>query len=207
MGIVQFLVLESQEVLVLSALGDFLLQVQQLFVGFPVLAEKTLVGGALLVILCDDVNNVQLEVLLLQEQVLVLGVDVHQLLSEFSHPGERYGGVVDEGTALASRRQFPADDCVGGVIVDVVVSEELLHIVPRQVEVCLYDATVLASLDCLGVGPVAEQETNGAEDDTLSSSRLSRDNGEAGVQLDIQFVDEREVLDVKLFEHSPFFCV
>ena len=123
-------------------------------------------------------------------------MDVDQAFSQLSHQAERHGCVVDEGTAFACGSQLAADDGVVGVIVDVVLSEEALHVVSRQVEVSLDGASVASGLDGLGVGSVAEQQTDGAQDDALACTRLASDDREAWMQLDVEFVDECKVLDV-----------
>ena len=123
-------------------------------------------------------------------------MDVDQAFAQLSHQAERNGGVVDEGTAFACGSQLAADDGVVGVIVDIVLSEEALHVVSRQVEVCLDGASVASCLDGLGVGSVAEQQTDGTQDDALACTCLARDDGEAWMQLDVELVDECKVLDV-----------
>ena len=84
----------------------------------------------------------------------MLAVDVHQMLAQFLEHRERHRTVVDERAALARRGELAADDAVIGIIVDVIVLEESLHVVARQVEVGFYHTFLLRLLDDLGVGPL-----------------------------------------------------
>ena len=152
---VEFLVLEAEEILVLTVSLDFFLQLLQLLVGFLVFLVGGVVHLHLFLVAGDDVHHVELEVLFLQQQVLVLRVDVNELFAEFAHLGERHGCVVDEGTAFASGGQFSANDGIRQIFVDVIVDEELPHVISREVEVRLDDAAIPSRLDGLGVGTVA----------------------------------------------------
>ena len=194
--IFQFLQLESHELLVLSVFENLFLQIFQLNLCLMVGLVILLIGCELLIVLSDDVHHVELEVFLLQQQVLVLRMDVYELFAQLSHPGEGHRSIVDEGTAFACRRQLSSDDGVVAIVVDVVVIEERLHSVSRKVEMGFYHAAVSACLDGLGVGSVTQEQTDGAEDDALSGSGFSSDDGEARIECDIQLVDECEVLDI-----------
>ena len=78
-----------------------------------------------------------------------------------------------------------------GVVLDVVVAEEGVHVVTRQVEVGLDDALVGSLLDGLRVGPLSQEQGDGAEDDTLTGTRLSRNDREARIEFNIQFINQR----------------
>ena len=123
-------------------------------------------------------------------------MDVNELFAQLTHSGEWHGGVVDEGTALACCRELSSDDGIVCIVVDVVIIEEGLHAVSRQVEMGFYHAAVSACLDGLGVGTVAQEQTDGAEDDALSGSCFARDDGEAWIESNVKLVDECEVLDI-----------
>ena len=144
----------------------------------------------------DHVEHAKLEVVFVEQQVLVLRVDVHQLFAHFLEQGERYGCVVDEGPALACSGQFAPDDAVVRVVVYVVLLEQRLQSVAGYVEVCLYEATVASALDDLRVGPLSEQQSDGAEYDALTGSRLAGEYRESRVELHVQLFDERIVLDI-----------
>ena len=74
--------------------------------------------------------------------------------------------------------------------------------VARQIEVSLYHTFVSPLLNGLPVGSLPQQQANGSENDAFASSRLTGDNREAVVEVDVQFVYQRKVLDVKMSYHS-----
>ena len=120
-----------------------------LTVGLLVVGKQLLVAG-------DDVDDAELEVVFLQEKVLMLGMDVDELLPELSDDVQGDRCVVDEGAAFPGGGEFAPEDAVGGIVVDVVLREEVFELVAAEVEACLDDAAVGALLDGLGVGALAE---------------------------------------------------
>ena len=48
----------------------------------------------------------------------------------------------------------------------------------------LYHTLLAAVLDLLAVGPLSEQEMEGAQDDALSRTRFAGNDGEARVEVD-----------------------
>ena len=52
--------------------------------------------------------------------------------------------------------------------------------------------------------PLSEQQSDGTQDDALSRSSLSRDDREAWVEGDIQFIDECVVPDMEMCQHLFF---
>ena len=66
----------------------------------------------------------------------------------------------------------------------------------------LNHATVLARLDGLAVGTVAQQQADGSEDDAFACTRFASDDREAWIQSYIQFVYERKVSNIQLLEHN-----
>ena len=126
----------------------------------------------------------------------MLRVDIDELFAQLAHQLLRNGHVVDEGARLARAGQFAADDGVVGVEVEVVFLEEWRKVVAAEVEMSLYrtlhrpPVVALRTLDQFAVGPVAQQ------DNGLARSRLARDDGEARVEVDVQLVNQREILDI-----------
>ena len=153
--LIEFLKLESEEVLVLPVLFDFSLQSVQFLVGLFILIVRSLIILPLFLVLCDDIHHIELEVFLLQQEILVLRMYIDELFPQFPHLGQRYRCVIDKGTAFPCCRQLTADNGIRQIFIDVIVGEELLHIIFRQIEVCLDDATISASLDRLAVSTVA----------------------------------------------------
>ena len=175
-GIRQLVVLELQEVAVLTVALDVFLQLLQTALGGLIVGEGMLVVGELFVIVGDDVRHAELEVLLVEQQVLVLRVDVDEPFAKFLEHRQLHGRIVDEGAALACGRQFAPYDAVASVVFDVVVAEEVLHVVACQVELCLDDALVCTLHDGLGISPLPQQQSDGAEDDALARTCLTRDD-------------------------------
>ena len=76
-------------------------------------------------------------------------MDIDEAFAQFLEHRELHRGVVDEGTALAGCQQFATYDAVSGVVLDVVVTEEGIHIIACQVEMGLDDALVGSLFDGL----------------------------------------------------------
>ena len=76
-------------------------------------------------------------------------MDIDEAFAQLLEHRELHGGVVDEGTALTGCQQFATDDAVFGVVLNVVVAEEGVQIVARQVEMGLDDALVGSLFDGL----------------------------------------------------------
>ena len=150
--ILQFVVLELQEIQALPVAFYVVTQLLQLALNVTQLTVGLLISGQLTVVLCNDVNHAQLEVMMFEQQVLVLRVNVNQLFAQFLQQGQADGRVVDEGTALACRCQFAADDGILVVAFYPVVVKKILHLVARQIEMRLYHAFVGSGLDALRVG-------------------------------------------------------
>ena len=195
-GVSQFAVLELQEVQVLAVALDVVLQLLQLALGSQQLREGLLIVCQLLLVAGDDVNHAQLEVLLVQQQVLVLRVYVDQTFAQLLEHGERHGGVVDKGTALARCGQLTTDDGILGLVLNVVVIKEGFHVIAAQVEVGLDDTLVCPLLDGLRVSALTQQQSYGAQNDALARSGLACYHGESGVQLNVEHINQRKVLDV-----------
>ena len=81
-------------------------------------------------------------------------------------------------------------------------SEEILHRIATQVEVCLDDAAVGSALDGFRVSPLSKQEGDSAEDDALSCTCLTCNDRESRLESHIQRINECEVLDVQLLDHE-----
>ena len=126
----------------------------------------------------------------------MLAVYVHEHPPQLAQGGEGHGTVVDEGAAFSGGGDLATEDAVAVVVVEVLFLEEWPHVIFAEVEVCLHDAPVAPRLDGLGVGSLAQEEPQGAEDDALAGSRFTGDDGETSLEGDVELVDEGEVLDV-----------
>ena len=94
------------------------------------------------------------------------------------------------------------------LVVEIVVVEELDKwglLVGSEVECGFDNALAGTGLHLFGVGPVAEQKSDGADDDTLSGSSLTGDDGKTRMETHLEFVDEGEILYIELFQHGCMF--
>ena len=142
MGTLQLLILELQKIHILTIALYLFFQSFQLIGSLMEGVVSFFVISQFLSIVCNDVEYAELEVLFVEHQILVLRMYIHKTFAQFFEHRQLHGGVVDKGSALACRCQFPTDDAVVGIIFDIVVIEERLHIVSREVEVGLNHASV-----------------------------------------------------------------
>ena len=196
LGVAELVELELQEVGILPVALNLLTCPLQTGGHVVIFSIEALIAGQLAVVGGEYVGDAHLEVLLVEQQVLVLRVYVDEFLAQLLEQCQGRGGVVDEGSALAGGGELAAHDAVIGVVLDVVVAEEGLQLVAREVEVGLDDALVGSLLERLGVGSLAQQQPDGSQDDALARSRLAGDDGESWMQLDVEDVDKRKILDV-----------
>ena len=96
----EFVELKLQEVEVLAVLLDIGLHLLKFFACGLNLFESDLIVGQFFLVASDDIDHAQLEILFVEQQVLVLGVDIDEAFAEFLEHGELYGRVVDEGSTL-----------------------------------------------------------------------------------------------------------
>ena len=61
---------------------------------------------------------------------------------------------------------------------------------------CLNHTFVFVSFDDFRVGSLTKEQVDRTENNTLSSTGLTRDNLETTVESDVQFIYQREVLNV-----------
>jgi hypothetical protein len=62
--------------------------------------------------------------------------------------------------------------------------------------VCFDNALGRSCLDAFRVGTLAQQESDGSEDDGFSRTRLTRNDGEAALEVNVEAVNECVVLYV-----------
>ena len=69
-------------------------------------------------------------------------------------------------------------------------------------EACLDDTAVGTGAKRRAVGSLSHQQTYSTEDDALPCTRLPSDDGEVGLEVDGQFVDEYEVPNTETLKHD-----
>ena len=206
-GIGEFLLLKTQEVLILTVALNILLHTCQFVLRLAILAVRHLVVSKQLLIVCYNIHHIQLEVLAIEQQVLVLAVNIYKLFAQFAYQRQRHRRVVDESPTLAVGVHLASEQTFLRLIVEIVALEEVLQhvrVIHTQVERCLNDTLVAPTLHHLGISPIAQQQSDSPYDDTLAGSRLARDNGESGIEEHLQMVYKRKVSYIKFFQHSLF---
>ena len=68
--------------------------------------------------------------------------------------------------------------------------------VSTQIEMRLNDAFVSSFLDLSGVRSLSQEQMDGSEDDAFTSSRLTGDDRESRMEINVELIDEREILDI-----------
>ena len=98
----QFLLLEAQEILVITVAANLFTKLVELSYGSTIFIIRSLIVSHLNLIACHDVHNIKLEVLLTEEKILVLAVHIYELFAKLAHRGKRNGSVIDERPTLSA---------------------------------------------------------------------------------------------------------
>ena len=132
----------------------------------------------------------------------VLAVDVDQPLAhvgELLHGG---GGAVHERARAAAPLHDPAEQQPAGVALERGVREPLLHAgEPLDRELGGHLGALGAGADHRGVGALPERERERVDQDRLPGAGLAGERGEAGLELEVEPVDDGEIPDREGDEH------
>ena len=199
---VDLLELETEVVAVLAVAPGLVFEFAQAAGGAAVGGERGGVGVAQGGVVGHEIEGVEEIILVGEEQVLVLRVDVDDVLGELTEHGEGGGGVVDEGAAFAGGGDLAADDQGGVVGFDLGGFEQGPDGQTGGVEGAFDDALAVGVPQHFGVGTVALEQTEGAEDDALTGAGFAGDDGETRAEVEVEAVDEGVVADVKVGEHG-----
>ena len=126
----------------------------------------------------------------------MLRMDINQLFPQFFHGSKRYRGVVDKGPALSRAVDFPSHDTVCCIIIDVILFEKVEKIVFADIKMSFNQAFILSRSDEFCVGSIAFQEANGPKYDAFACSRLACNDRKSGVKVDVEFINQRKVLNM-----------
>ena len=132
---------------------------------------------------------------------------INQANAQLSQNGERHGHVIYKRAALARGGKFATQDALPFVVLQIVFFKVLLHAVCRQVETCFDDTFGRSCLDAFRVGTLAKQQSDGTKDNGFSRTRLTRNNGKAALEVNIEAVDECVVLYVEVGKHYLLFFI
>ena len=112
-------------------------------------------------------------------------MDVDDALAQQLQRGERYGGVVDEGTTLACGGNLAAHDALG-VVLYLVVLKQRFQAVARDVEGALDDTLGGSCAYGSGLGTLAREQAYGTEEDRLTGTRLTCDDRETRGKVEVE---------------------
>ncbi len=136
-----------------------------------------------------------------QALLLELALDLHQQLADTPQQGDADGLVVDEGAAAAVGAELAAQDDVA-VVGEALLVEQCAHgMVGDNRELGADAGLPGARAEQLQIGAAAEGEAEGIQQDRLAGAGLAGQHGEAGIDLEIQAVDEDDVANRQVQQH------
>ena len=120
---------------------------------------------------------------------------VYQSGCHLLHHGKRHRSVVDESARLSAGKYLSAQ-YERRVVVKVVLGKELFHSEPLDVEAGLNNALLRVVIQSACVRPLAEHQSEGAEHDGFSSTRLAGYSREASAERNVRLADKRIVFNM-----------
>ena len=160
-GFFQLFQLKTDIIFILTALFSLCDEIIQFLCYLLIGKVYRLISRQCLLVLCQDVQNVQLESFLVQQQVLVLAVHVNQFFAQHFHLCQRSRRIVDKSTAFSVGRHFTAKDTFVRLEFDVILLKERFHAVVGNPESRLHDTLGSPLLDGFHVGTLSQQESDG----------------------------------------------
>ena len=160
-GFFQLFQLKTDIIFILTTLFSLCDEVIQFLCHLLIGKVYRLISRQCLLVLCQDVQNVQLETFLVQQQVLVLAVHVNQFFAQHFHLCQRSRRIVDKSTAFSVGRHFTAKDTFVRLEFDVILLKERFHAVVGNPESRFHDALGSPLLDGFHVGTLSQQESDG----------------------------------------------
>ena len=136
-----------------------------------------------------------------QALLLELAFDLHQRLADAAEEGDADGLVVDEGAAAAVGAELAAEDDVAVVGQALLVEQRAHGMVGGDRELGADAGLPGAGAEQLQVGAAAEGQAERIQEDRFAGARLAGQHGEAGIDLEIQAVDEDDVADRQVQQH------
>ena len=120
-------------------------------------------------------------------------MDVYESLAQLLQDAQRYGRVVDEGAALACRGYLTSHDALV-VVLNVVLLEERLQVVPLNIEGALDNTFGCSSAYGGRLGTLSGEQADGTEQDRLSRTGLTGNDRESLGEVEVERLDESVVL-------------
>ena len=128
----------------------------------------------------------------------MLTVYVYQVLAQLLQECQLNRSVVDKGTALATGVNLAPQDTLAPVVIYIIIGKEGAERTVLQVKLSLDDTLGLAALYLLDIGPVAQEQAQGSQDNTLARARLASYHREARKEVYIQLVYQRIILYIQM---------
>ena len=126
--------------------------------------------------------------------MIVRSVQIDQLVPEIFQHGQRGGRSVDELTVGARRREAALEDELAVAQLDAGIAQlRIQSFQIRSFENCFHRADIRAGANQRFIRAFAEQQLESADDDRLARAGFAGDRGEAGRELPLEVLDERQV--------------
>ena len=141
--------------------------------------------------------------LLLVQQLLavVLAVDVQQLFSDPAQLGHGDRAAVDPAEVLAVPRQLPLEQQVAVLVRGSSGLRQPGQITGHLGKFGADKGPVRAGADQVSGGAPAQYRAHGVDDDGLAGAGLAGKGVEAGAELDVRLLDDRDILNVQKLQH------
>jgi hypothetical protein len=134
-----------------------------------------------------------------EEDVVVLSVDVDEPAADLTEPAHRHEDAVDEGLARALDGDGALDEELAVLGFGQAVEVETL---PGDVEDGLDEGLRLPGPDEVGRALLAEDESDGVDDDGFSRARLAGQDGEPLVEREREVLDRGQIPDAQELDHG-----
>jgi hypothetical protein len=132
------------------------------------------------------VEQVEVALRIEQHLVLVLSVQLDESVREFAQRSRRRERIVHEGPAATLCRDLAADD----------------HLAAVDLEDGLNAGGIGARAHQVARRPPAEKEADRLDQDRLARARLASEDVQAGLELDLDLIDDREIADRQVPQHA-----
>ncbi|OAV75630.1 hypothetical protein Barb7_00748 [Bacteroidales bacterium Barb7] len=194
--------LEADIVFILFALTGFAGQCFQLFLERLEAGVFNVVGVQQGGVFRHQVNGFQLETVVTQQQVLMLGMDVNKPAAQFFQDRERDGRVIHKGTRLARSEQLPPEDTAFGIVFQFIRFKERRQPVGGNIKDSFYQAFVRRRPYAMPVRSSAKHQRQGTQYNRLPRPGLAGDNRQSLAKPYVQLVYQYIIPYKQGFQHT-----
>ena len=128
-------------------------------------------------------------------------MDINEPCAQLFEHNELHRQVIHIGPRL-TRRGNHSSDGRGGRPLQVVLLKELLQAVGLHVKLRLNHTVAPTLFEGCNVGPIAQHKAQSTQQDTLTGTRLTCDNIQAGAQCHIEPLNECIVFNGQVAKHN-----